>query len=289
MVDTREHLADRTEITSGKDGIISVTVEDKDAQRAAEMANFYIDQLQALMGTLTITEAAHRRKFFEEQVKQEMDRLAEAEVQLKNTQETTGMIQLSDQARAIIQSIAQLRAAIATKEIQLAGLRSFGTEENPSVRLAEQELAALRAQLGKAEKSQTGGSGDIYVATANLPKAGLEYLRKYREVKYHEFVFTELSKQYEMARVEEAKSAPLIQILDRAEPADKKSWPPRSLLLTGLIVLWLLVGCAIVFTYEKLSKLSHDARYRGEVDSIFASPWLERSLHRTHRILQGRA
>ena len=140
LVDTRRVLEQRTAISHGRDGIITVQFEDTDAARAAEIANAYIDELYKLTQTLAVTEAGQRRLFLEKQLKLTRDALADAEVELKKTQEATGLIKLDEQGRAIIDAVAKLRAQIAAKEVEAATMRSFATERNPAYIRTQQEL-----------------------------------------------------------------------------------------------------------------------------------------------------
>jgi tyrosine-protein kinase Etk/Wzc len=248
VLDTRTTLRSRTEITPGRDGIISVSFDDTDPKLAADIANAYVEELQDLVQGLAITEASQRRVFFEQQLKKARAELADAEGELKKTQEKTGLIQLDHQGRAIIEAIARLRAEIAAKEVQILAARSFATESNPEIVLLRQQLAGLRTELVKLEKSGINGGGDVLIPTGRVPEAGLEYVRKLRDLKYSEAIFELMAKQYEVARLDEAKDMALIQFVDRAVPPDKKTRPYRSLIvltmafITGVMtLLWVLV------------------------------------------------
>lgn len=247
VLDTRTTLRSRTEITPGRDGIISVSFDDTDPKLAADIANAYVEELQDLVQGLAITEASQRRVFFEQQLKKARAELADAEGELKKTQEKTGLIQLDQQGRAIIEAIARLRAEIAAKEVQILAARSFATESNPEIVLLRQQLAGLRTELVKLEKSGINGGGDVLIPTGRVPEAGLEYVRKLRDLKYSEAIFELMAKQYEVARLDEAKDMALIQFVDRAVPPDKKTRPYRSLIvltmafITGVMtLLWVL-------------------------------------------------
>jgi uncharacterized protein involved in exopolysaccharide biosynthesis len=201
-----------------------------------------VDELYALNNRLALGGASQRRLFFERQLAQEKDRLADAEVALKTTEEATGVIAPSGQTEAIIQMVARLQADITSREVELDALRTSSTEENPDVIRLNTELGGLRAQLRSLESGSDSGKhapGDISIRTANVPQAGLEYIRKERDVKYHQFLFDLLARQYEAARIDEAKAAPIIQVIDPALVPDRKSSPYRA--------LWAIVGCALGF------------------------------------------
>jgi uncharacterized protein involved in exopolysaccharide biosynthesis len=194
---------------------------------------------------LAITEAAQRRLFFDQQLEGEKKALADAEDDLRATQQKTGLIQVNGQAQMVITSIAQLRAQIASSEVQLQALRTSSTDQNPDVIRVKEEIATMSAQLAKLEEDQHRQvqPGDISIPAGSLPQESLEYLRKYREVKYHETLFDLLSKQYEAARIDEAKSAPIIQVVDQAIPPDKRSGPKRLMILAGAPCLAFVSAC----------------------------------------------
>lgn len=245
---TRRALASATDVNVGKDGAISIHVDDRDPKHAAALANGYVDELFKLTQTLAITEASQRRLFFEKQLQVAKKELAEAEVGLRQTQETTGLIKLDDQGRAIIEGIARLQAQVAAKEVQLGAMRAFITETNPDFILAQKELAGLRTQLTRAEQDQKKKGGRVLMATDRIPEAGLEYARKIRDVKYYETVFELLAKHYELAKIDEARDTSIIQVLDRAVEPEEKSKPKRVLIVTvsaflalAWAILWVLL------------------------------------------------
>lgn len=258
MTDARAELEDRTLISAGKDGLIYVSIEDRDPNRAAEMANAYVDQLSALTHNLALSEASQRRLFFEQELQKAKDELSRAEQDLRKTEETTGLIQLDSQSKVILESIAQLQAQITAKEVQLRGMRSFATEENPDLMRLQQELEALRSQLAKLQRSETPEKGNIYIPTGKVPSAGLEYVRKFREVKYRETIFELLAKQFEAARMDEAKNVAIIQVVDKAVPPEKKSRPKRALIVLASMLLAFFAAVGIVILQEINRKLRND-------------------------------
>lgn len=249
MQATRKALESKFAVTAGKDGIIAIEVDDLDPKRAAAMAGGFIEELTKLTQTLAITEASQRRLFFEKQLKQAKQELADAEIGLKQTQETTGLIKLDDQGRAIIEAVAQLKAQVAAKEVQIGAMRTFAAAQNPDLVRAQQELAGLKGQLAKSERNnQALERGNILVPTGKIPEAGLEYLRKLRDVKYYETIFELLAKQYEIAKIDEARDTSIVQVLDPAIEPEKKSKPKRTLivLLSALAAGFIAVIWAFV-------------------------------------------
>ena len=258
MEATRDALADATVIAVGKDGFITLEYTDKDPQFSATVANAYVDELDRLNGTVAITEAARKRLFFENQLKGSRANLDAAETALKQTQEKTGLIQLEKQGGAIIEAVANLRAQIASKEVELAGMRAFATESNPNYKQVQEVIVGLRTQLAKAEHTNIAGQGDVMVSTGKLPEVGLEYLRKTREMKYQETLFELLSKQFEMAKIDEAKSASLIQVVDKALVPERKSKPKRALTVILATMMAFFIGVLLAFFKEAAARASLD-------------------------------
>jgi len=259
LLDTRRVLEQRTAISHGRDGIVTVQFEDTDPARAAEIANAYIQELYQLTQTLAVTEAGQRRLFLEKQLKLTRDALADAEVELKKTQEATGLIKLDEQGRAIIEAVAKLRGLIAAKEVEAATMRAFATERNPTYVRTQQELAGLRLELTRLEKASHNPNkdGDIFVPTGKVPEAGLEYVRRFRDVKYYETVFELLAKQFEIAKIDEARDTSIVQVLDRALPPERKSRPHRTLIVvvTGLAALLAaLLWALLTDAYQRASR-----------------------------------
>ncbi len=234
---TRKMLEGRTSIGAGRDGIITIEVDDKDPKLAAEIANAYVDELIKLTRVLAVTEASQRRLFFERQLVQAKDNLTAAEIAARQGLQKGGLAQVDAQGRSMIEVTARLRAQISSKEVQLSAMRSFAAEGNPELQRTQDELQALRRELGRIEGSLPvagvgkGGEGG---------HAGLDNLGRLRDVKYYEFLYELLAKQYELAKIDEAKDATIIQVMDRAIEPDRKSKPRRSLiiLLSTLVALF---------------------------------------------------
>lgn len=258
MVETRIELASRSNIIAGRDGLISVEFDDEDPKRAAAIANAYTEELDKLTQSLAVTEAAQRRLFFERQLKQAKDDLSSAEVALKVTQEKTGLIKLDDQGKAIIQAVAALRGQIAAKEVELRAMSTFTTVKNPDYIRGQQQLAGLRAELAKLERAQVSGEGDVLLPTGKVPEAGLEYLRKFRDVKYSEAIFDMLAKQFEIAKIDEAKEAAVIQVVDQAVPPDRKTKPRRALIVLLATFAAGLISLVWAFMRESWNRASRD-------------------------------
>jgi tyrosine-protein kinase Etk/Wzc len=272
-IDARRDLEGYTEIAAGKDGVISISVDDRRSywfgksasseqsrQRAAALANGYVEELEKLTKTLAVTEAGKRRAFFERETEMASEDLANAEVALKQTQEKTGLILLDPQSRAMIEGLASLRARISAQEILVQSMRSFATQENPDLKLAEEQLAAMKAQQNRLEHGQ-GRASFSDLPIESVPTAGLEYIRKLREVKYRETLFELLAKQFEAAKIDEARDALIVQELDKATPPEKKSGPHRGLIVISVTILGLLIAILASFFMEAWGQAKEDAHF----------------------------
>lgn len=257
LTDALINLDRHTNVVSGKDGLIVVTVEDTDPKRAADMANAYVEELQGLTKRLAMTEAAQRRVFFEDKLKDAKQHLADAEVELKKIQEKTGVLQLEDQGRVAIESQASVKAEIAAKQVQLQVMGKSMTESNPEFARAAEALRGLNEQL---QQMLEGGSGedDIILAKSKAPEIGLQYVRKLRDVKYYETLFELMAKQYEMAKVDEASQGTLIQVVDYATVPEKKAKPKRALLVVLSTLAGLLLAVIVAFMKNALGVIRAD-------------------------------
>jgi tyrosine-protein kinase Etk/Wzc len=227
-------LASQTKLVSEKEGLIRVTVQDTDPKRAADIANSYLSELDRMNQELAITSASQQRAYFEREMIKEKNVLEDAEVDLKRTQEQAGVLVPQTQALAHLSAIETTRAEIRLRQVELGSLMQGATEQNPRVVQLRSEINSLESQL---DAMQKGGGGPVAgTPTSKVPEISLEYLRKAREVKFHEALFEMLARQYELAKQDEGKTVSMIQVLDKAIPPAHKSWPPRTLFcLLGLV------------------------------------------------------
>jgi len=245
MTAARKTLAGRTQMTTEKSGFLAVSVADRDKQRAAAIANAYTEQLRIITKTLAVTEASQRRLFYEQQLQQSREALLAAELAFQQVQQQQGLIQLDAQARAMIDSLAALRAQVAAKQVEVQALRSYATEQNPDVQLAEKELSTLEAEETNLEQhNQVPGIAGL--GLGNVPAAGLEYVRAAHEVQYQQALFDMLMKQYDAAKLDESKDAAIIQVVEPAIAANQKSSPHRLLILIGFAIAGFVISCVVV-------------------------------------------
>ena len=242
---------------NGKDGLIRISVEDRNPERAKELANGYVDAYRDLSQHLAITEAGQRALFFKDQLAKAKDNLAKAEVALEQTEQKTGLISVDSQARALIESAASLNAQIAAKEVQIQAMQTYATGQNSQLIQAEQELDSLRAQLAKLGGNQNIGNG-IIVPKGQVPGASLDYVRRLRDVKYYQTIFDILAQQYELAELDQAKEGALIQVVDPATVPDKRSFPHRALIVIVSTFAGFLIGIFIALVAAGMEHLKSD-------------------------------
>lgn len=268
--DTVKALKVRSTFAVGtKDTLITISVDDHDPKRAADLANGYLDALYQQNGRLALTEASQRRLFFEQQLVGEKDALADAEVDLKKTEEKTGLISLSGQAQVEIDSIAQTRAQISSKEIELGALKQAATEQNPEVIRLQTQIDGLEQQLQRLENGAEARQNiNVLPATAKVPALALEYVRKQREVKYRELLFELIAKQYESARLDESREAPVLQVVDRAVVPDRKSGIPRTFILLASGLFGALVSAGWIIGKDFLEKLQQDPARAAKYEAL---------------------
>ena len=249
MEPVRGALAGNTVITAGKDGFITIEYSDKDPKLAAALANAYVNELDRLTQTLAVTEAAKRRLFYEKQLKGVREGLDLAESAMKEMQEKTGVIQLEGQSKAILGAEAELRAQIAAKEVELSAMRSFATEQNPDFRRVEQILSSLHSQLTKLEHDNHANNVEM-TSKGKIPELAVEYGHKMRDLKYYEKLFEFMTQQVLVAKIDEAKDAAIIQVVDKALVPEVKSKPKRASLVLLATILAFFVGIIWVFIKE---------------------------------------
>jgi len=226
--DARRDLAGVSRIVGGKDGLITVEVDDKDPALAAEIANAYVDEFGLLLNRLAVTEAQQRRAFFESQLGKTRDNLVRSEMALKASGVNSSA--LKSNPEAAVRAVAELQAQIAAQEVKLASMRGYLAETAPDFKLALTELGALRGQLAKSERTSSPPSG-----------ADADYVARYRDYKYHETLFELFARQFELAKVDEAREGAMIQVVDVAQVPERKSKPKK-----GLIAVMTTVGTALL-------------------------------------------
>ena len=264
--DARKTLEGNSRIASGKDGIITVEVDDTDPQLAADMANAYVTQLEILMSRLAVTEAQQRRQFFESQLEATKQKLTQAEIALSQTGVSSDVLK-SAPATAIA-GVAELQAQVTAQEVRIGAMRGYLAETAPEFKQALTALASLRAQLAK--QSQ-GARPSTPRADGSSGGARDDYIARYREFKYQETLFELFARQFEMAKLDESREGATIQVIDPATAPELKSKPKKALiavlatLATGfLLLLW-------VFVRQALSNAAQDSESAQKLAGIRAA------------------
>ena len=254
LSDARKKFEGRATVDgSGKDGMIHISVEDRDPRHAADLANGYVDQFRLQSQHLAITEASQRRLFFEQQLEQAKDNLANAEEAMKETEQKTGVIQ------------------------QIQGMRTYATGENAQLVEAQQELDSMRAQLAKLGGSEDSASGGLIVPKGQVPEASLEYIRKLRDVKYNETIFDILARQFEVAKLDEAKQGALIQVVDPAVPPERRSSPKRGLIVIVATAVGFFIGIFVALFQAGFQCLKNDPKASGKLGFLKRELFFKRS------------
>ena len=247
--DARLALTGNVRVSSGKDGLMSVEVDDKDPKFAADLANAHVEELSKLLSKLATTEAQQRRLFFEKQLTLAKDKLVQSEIALKATG-VSGSVLKSNPVSAVA-AVAGLQASVTAQEVKLGAMRGYLAESAPDFKLAMSELSNLRAQLAKQEKDSP--------ATGGKATTEGDYITKYREFKYHETLFELFSKQFELAKVDEAREGAVIQVLDAAQAPERKAKPKKAMIA---IIATLASGFALllfVFVRQALANADQNS------------------------------
>ena len=215
--DAPKAVGGSVQIASGKDGLVTIDASDKDPAFAAQLANAHVEELGKMLSRLAVTEAQQRRLFFEKQLSQAKDNLVNAEQALAASGIDSSVLKSTG---AAVAAVAQLKGQIVAQEIKLASMRGYLTESAPDFRQAQTELAAMRAQMVHTEREKP--------ATAGTSRNDSNYIANYRDFKYFETLVELFTKQFEVARIDEGREGAFIQVLDEAQPPERKSKPKRA-------------------------------------------------------------
>jgi len=239
MEDARKSLAEHTAISvDRKSQIISITVTDRSPQRAAAMGQAYVEELNRLVAELSTSSARRERIFLEGRLQAVSQDLETAEKDFSQFASKNTAIDVKEQGKAMVEAAAMLQGQLIAAQSQYEGLREIYTDNNPRVRTVKARIDELQRQLeklgGKGESATTisSQSGEsMYPSIRKLPLLGVTYADLYRRTKIQEAVLETLTKEYEMAKVQEVKEIPTVKVLDVAYIPDKKSFPPRLLVI----------------------------------------------------------
>lgn len=242
-------------ITGSKDGFIIIQVDGRDPKRVADIANAYVDELGKFTQVLAVTDASRRRLFFERQFVQIKGDLAKAEALARQALERGGLVNVDEQGRSTLTAISGLRAQITAKEVQIGAMRAFAADHNPELRRAQQELESLKRKLADIEVA-----GGAKPATTDPIGQSIGNLSLFRDLKYQEALLELIGKQYELAKIDEAKDASIIQVLDNAIAAKSPSKPKRVQIVLVSALVALVAGILWAFVFEAMAKAGSDPR-----------------------------
>ncbi len=269
MTKAREVLSHSSKITAGKDGFITVEYTHSDPVMAANIANAYVKELDELNSTVAVGEAARRGLFYEKQIKQASISLSQAEAVMKQTQRKTGWYEFGgfDVAMAaggvaggggarvnasVLMKAEEMRAQITLRELDLASKRAYMTEQNPEYVRGLATIAALKANLAKLQGKPDAADADVKVSVNQLPDTGFAYIHQMRDLKYKQGLLELYSKQFEMAKMDEAKESPLVQVVDKALPPEERSSPKRAEMMVIATLIALVISLILAFIMNAL-------------------------------------
>jgi len=296
-VDAREDLADRTKIMEDrKSGIITISVTDRKKDRATAMAECYVDELNHLAAELS-TSAAHReRVFLEERLKAVKQDLDQASVDFSQYASKNTAIDITVQARAMVEAAAQLQGQLIAAESQKKGLEVIYSSNNPKVLAVEARITELRSQLDKIGGAGVDGPGDstgeLYPSIRKLPLLAVKYTDLYRRTKIQETVYETLTQQYELAKVQEAKETPTVKVLDPASHPERRSFPPRLPIMLLCATFGLAIGAFWVVARDRWDRTeAMDPRKMLAAEVLHSVkayiPWASRNGSRAQGIAHG--
>jgi uncharacterized protein involved in exopolysaccharide biosynthesis len=259
--DARKLLQQRTDIAEDKkSGIITISVQDRDPERAALLARAYIDDLNVRIAKLTTSAARREREFLEARLTSVKQQLDDSTLQLSRFSSRNMTFDPQIQGKAMIEAGATLQGQLIAAETELSGLEQVYGPENSRVRSASARVGELRSKLRNMSGvgDTKGGSGQLYPSLEQLPLLGNKYYDLARQAKINETVYEVLTKQYELAKVQEAKEIPSIRVLDEPVVPERKIWPPRFLIIILGTLLTLALGTVYILGRAGLNQLSED-------------------------------
>ncbi|MFQ5632527.1 MAG: GumC family protein [bacterium] len=266
----RKAVAENLDFNLNKEGTITISVLDKNPNRAAGMANALVHYLDSLNVILNIEKARNNRIFIEQRFTQNKLDLKDAEETLKTFQENYGAISLSAQAEAAIKSAADIQARIMFEEVELGVKKNYLTATHEEIVQGKNKVAELRKKLSEVQYGNHTGaangnskSTDILPPLADVPELGLQYARHLRELEVQKTLYELLIQQYELAKIEEARTIPTVQVLDRAIPPERKYKPKRSLIVvfSALSTTMIMVMFILIIERIRLLQAEDPERY----------------------------
>jgi len=264
--DTVKKLAGKTKITENKkSGVITIVTSDTDRQRAADLANGYVEELNKLMARVSTSSARRERKFIEQRLASVVKELDAAEEQLSQFSSSTSTIDIKEQTRATVDAGARLQAELIVAQSELESLRQIYGDDNVRVRSTRERIGVLQRELDKMGGSafdpgatQAQPNGELYPPLRRLPELGVRYADLYRHVRVQEAVYDLLSAEYETARIQEAKDIGTVSVIDFAGPPEQKSFPIRRQFMLGGTFGALLIASLLLLLKKTWDEVDDD-------------------------------
>ncbi len=291
LEDARKELSKNTVVQEDrKSGIITITVTDRSPQRAAAIANAYVNELNTMVAQLSTSSAHRERVFLEDRLQSVKRDLGNAEGQLAQFSSKNSTLDIQQQGKAMLDAASNLAGQMIAAESELQGMRQIYTENNARVRELSARVGELRKELdkiggtesnvGRPKQSTADPSADAvtdssadmpYPSIRRLPLLGAKYADFYREAKIQETVYELLTQQNELAKVEEAKETPSVKVLDAAEVPEKKSYPPRLIVIGLGTILALVVAVICVLGKTRWRQMDPEDEGKVLAQEVFAS------------------
>jgi tyrosine-protein kinase Etk/Wzc len=266
-IDARTRLLGSMKFVSTPDTLITITARDRDSTLSTRIANAFVEGLQRQGETMEVRQAAEHQKIYDIQLDQERAALAQAETDLRDIQQKTGVVEAGSQTQAGLAAIAAVRSQITALQVQLAGLLQGATENNPEVRTLNSQIARLQAQEATLESNSAGRAG-APSAAGSVPEVSLEVARRQREVRYHEGLVNSLASRYQTERMAQASGGLAFSVVDPAEKPEKKAWPPRRTFLLFTAFAAFLLGLFAIIAAVIARKIWADPLERAHLFEI---------------------
>lgn len=260
--DARAALNRMVIVSKSKEDIISVTVEDKNPQQAALLANAFVEELDKVNKSVVMSAGGRMRMFVEKRLHEGKAELEKLEETVKAFQEKNGAVKLDDQSKAIIDTIGKVKGQLLAKEVELQTFLSYATPNNPQAELLKSQINELRGSMRELEEGKLGDrrtSGSLFIPTARMPQLALQYARLLRDLKVQETLYSLLTQQFEISRIQEAKDSPTVQVLDVAKVPGRKIRPRRTqiVFLSVFSAACLAVTLAFLMEFAGRTKARH--------------------------------
>jgi len=253
--DTRKELGKNVRVEKSREEIISIRVEDEDRKRAADMANAFVEELDRVNRSSVTSNGKRMRIFVEQRLNEAKVEMAAIEKKMQEFQEQKKAVKLDDQSTALIKAIGTLKGELMAREVELTTLKSYASSTNPKVQILSTEIDAIKSELKGLTEGKRGKGTDFFVSASEIPSLAVQYARLLRDSKIQETLFELLTSQYEVARIQEARDTPTVQVLDPGKPAEKKFRPKRGLIVGLATFISIVFSVFAAFFREYMARM----------------------------------